>query len=60
VSELLDKTVKCDDCGKDFVWRAQEQAFYAEQGYQPPRRCKACRQAKKEQRGGGERKGVRE
>jgi hypothetical protein len=28
----------------------QEQAFFREKGFSPPKRCKECRQAKKEQR----------
>jgi hypothetical protein len=50
----------CADCGHDFVWSAKDQEFFAEKGFQPPKRCKDCRQAKKEQRDGGERKGGRD
>ncbi|MGM9604346.1 MAG: zinc-ribbon domain containing protein [Faecousia sp.] len=43
-----DKTLKCKECGKEFVFTAGEQAFYAERGYQhDPQRCKACRDARK-------------
>lgn len=46
-----DKTIKCVDCGEDFVFTANEQDFYAEKGFQnEPKRCKACRQAFKAQR----------
>lgn len=38
-----DKTIQCKDCGKDFVWTADEQAFYQEKGFNPPLRCKECR-----------------
>lgn len=43
-----DKTLKCKDCGQDFVFTAGEQEFYAQKGFQnEPQRCKACRDAKK-------------
>ena len=39
-----DKTLVCKDCGKEFVFTAGEQEFYAEKGFQnEPRRCKECR-----------------
>ena len=45
-----DKTLKCKDCGNDFVFTAGEQEFYAEKGFQnEPQRCKPCRDAKKNQ-----------
>lgn len=43
-----DKVLVCKDCGKEFVWTAGEQQFYAEKGFQnEPVRCKECREAKK-------------
>ncbi|MBS7370552.1 MAG: zinc-ribbon domain containing protein [Oscillospiraceae bacterium] len=43
-----DKTLTCKDCGADFVFTAGEQEFYAEKGFtNEPQRCKACRDAKK-------------
>ena len=34
-----DETLTCRDCGKEFVFTASEQAFYAEKGFQnKPRR----------------------
>ena len=43
-----DKTLKCKDCGSEFVFTAGEQEFYAERGFQnEPQRCKACRDARK-------------
>ena len=39
-----DKTLKCKDCGADFVFTAGEQEFYAQNGFtNEPKRCKACR-----------------
>ena len=43
-----DKTLTCKDCGKEFVFTAGEQEFYAERGFQnEPQRCKTCRDARK-------------
>ena len=43
-----DITLKCKDCGKEFVFSAGEQEFYAEKGFQnQPQRCRDCRAAKK-------------
>ena len=43
-----DKTLVCKDCGKDFVFTAGEQEFYAQKGLtNEPKRCPDCRAAKK-------------
>ena len=43
-----DITLKCKDCGSEFVFTAGEQEFYAEKGFQnQPQRCKACRNQRK-------------
>lgn len=61
MSSHYDQHLTCADCGHDFVWTAKDQEFFREKGYQQPKRCKDCRQAKKAQRGeydrvkGGER-----
>ena len=39
-----DKTLVCKDCGKEFVWTAGEQEFYASRGFEnQPQRCKPAR-----------------
>ncbi len=38
-----DQTIQCKDCGSDFTWTADEQAFYQEKGFNAPLRCKDCR-----------------
>lgn len=44
-----DKTLVCKDCGKEFVFTAGEQEFYAEKGFEnEPTRCKDCRIARKQ------------
>ena len=49
-----DKTMTCRECGKEFVFTAGEQEFYATRGFQnEPGRCPECREARKAQNGGG-------
>lgn len=49
-----DKNLTCRDCGKEFVFTAGEQEFYATRGFQnEPSRCPECRSARKAQNGGG-------
>lgn len=51
MEEFEDKTIKCIDCGEEFTFTAGEQAFYKEKGLtNEPKRCKECRNKKKEQR----------
>ena len=46
--ESQDKVLVCRDCGKEFLFSAGEQAFYAEKGFQnEPTRCRNCRAARK-------------
>ena len=42
----MDKTIKCQDCGNTFIFSEAEQHFYEEKGFVPPKRCRACRNAK--------------
>lgn len=50
---FVDKTVKCQDCGEDFIFTAGEQEFYAEKGLlNEPRRCPACRSLRRQGRAG--------
>ena len=54
---MPDKTLKCKDCGADFVFTEGEQAFYNEKGLQnEPQRCVPCRKARKANRFSGERR----
>jgi CxxC-x17-CxxC domain-containing protein len=59
-----DKTLVCQDCSQEFVFSASEQAFFAERQFSEPRRCPACRAARKAARGefggGGYSSGPRE
>lgn len=46
-SEFHDENLKCVDCGQSFLWTAGEQIFFHDKGLKnPPKRCKACKQAK--------------
>ena len=47
-TEFVDEVLVCKDCGKEFVFTAGEQQFYADKGFQnQPKACKACRDARK-------------
>ena len=46
---VADQTIKCIDCGEEFIWTGGEQVFFRDKGLQnPPKRCKPCKQAKNE------------
>ena len=46
-----DKTIRCADCGNEFMFSASEQQFFAEKGFSnEPRRCPVCRKKRREQR----------
>lgn len=47
-----DETIVCPDCGEAFLFTAAEAAFYVQKNLAaPPKRCKACRAARKERAG---------
>lgn len=49
----MDKSLKCVECGAEFVFTEGEQEFYASQGFtSEPRRCPSCRAARKAGQGG--------
>ena len=51
MTEYQDKTIKCVDCGCEFVFTARDQEFYKEKGFtNEPKRCKPCRDKKKAER----------
>lgn len=56
-----DKIITCKDCGSEFVFTANEQAFYAEKGFtNEPQRCKSCRDARKSSSGRSSERAPRE
>jgi CxxC-x17-CxxC domain-containing protein len=48
-----DQQLICSDCGQSFTFSAEDQEFFRERGYSAPKRCKGCRQAKKNEQSGG-------
>jgi len=50
---MTDQEIVCVDCSNSFLFTAQEQEFFAEKDFSAPKRCRPCRQAKKEQKGQG-------
>jgi len=49
-NQYQDKTVKCKECGCDFLITASEQNWYAEKEFSEPLRCPECREYRKKQR----------
>jgi CxxC-x17-CxxC domain-containing protein len=48
---FTEKTLQCSDCGATFTFTTEEQEFFAAKGYtNEPKRCPACREAKRAQR----------
>jgi len=44
-----DQTLTCEDCGKEFVFSAGEQEFYAQKGLtNTPKRCPECRKIRRQ------------
>lgn len=51
MEELKDKKITCVDCKEEFIFTANEQRFYKEKGFSnEPKRCKSCREKKKQER----------
>ncbi len=44
-----DKVIVCKDCGNEFDFTAGEQSFFDKNNFSEPVRCKACRDARKNQ-----------
>ena len=44
-TKYTDKTIRCVDCDRDFVFTAGEQSFFASKSppLTEPKRCRACR-----------------
>lgn len=52
---MQDMEITCAACQTPFPFTAQEQAFYAERGFQAPKRCRRCRQARRTGKRGSQR-----
>ncbi len=48
-----DRNLTCVECNSEFVFSADDQQFHSERGYQEPKRCPSCRQARRGTGGGG-------
>lgn len=48
MSSEKDVKIKCKDCGEEFVFTEKDQKFYEEKGFEPPKRCRNCRNARKD------------
>ena len=45
MSEFQDRTLKCVDCGADFIFTSGEQSFFHEKNFKnEPKRCRLCKQ----------------
>ncbi len=54
MNQYQDRTLTCVDCGQQFTFSADDQAYHAEKGYtNEPKRCPTCRQSRRNERGGG-------
>lgn len=40
---------KCVDCGKEFIISSSQQSFYRVREWELPKRCKECREKKKQE-----------
>jgi CxxC-x17-CxxC domain-containing protein len=46
------RQITCQSCGTEFTFTEEEQEFYQSKGFQEPKKCKPCRDAAKQSRGG--------
>jgi len=46
-ADFRDETLKCVDCGQDWVSAAGEQFFFQNKGLHTPLRCPTCRKIRK-------------
>jgi CxxC-x17-CxxC domain-containing protein len=60
VMDFVDRTLKCVECGKDFVFTAGEQLFFHDKQFSnDPKRCKDCKNKRSAQRRRGDGTGRR-
>lgn len=48
-----DRSLTCQDCGQTFTFSVDDQEYHAGKGYDDPKRCLPCRQARRRERGQG-------
>ncbi|MDR3735092.1 MAG: zinc-ribbon domain containing protein [Acidobacteriaceae bacterium] len=58
--DFVDRTLKCVECGKDFIFTAGEQLFFHDKQFSnDPKRCKDCKSKRSSQRRKGDGTGRR-
>jgi len=45
---MPDKKIECVDCKAEFIFTERDQQFFTSKGFTDPKRCKPCREAKKQ------------
>ena len=50
---MPDVEIMCAECGSAFPFTEREQEYYTERNLSQPKRCKACRDARRANFGGG-------
>jgi hypothetical protein len=45
----MDLTLKCQDCGNEFIWTQDDQEFYRRKNLSAPKHCLICRAKHKAQ-----------
>lgn len=48
---MPDVVLTCSDCRTEFIFTASEAAFFQSKDLTPPKRCKLCRQKRREAKG---------
>jgi hypothetical protein len=56
-NQVADVELHCADCGHKFIFSAENQVYFRDKGYAPPKRCKPCRAVKKQARADGQNTG---
>jgi CxxC-x17-CxxC domain-containing protein len=51
---FTDKTLTCVECGRQFLFSADDQEFFTSRGYLEPKRCRTCRANRRMDRDGGQ------
>ena len=49
MTPLADRTITCINCSKPFTFTSGEQDYYKTMKFSDPKRCKECREKKREQ-----------
>lgn len=45
-----DLKLQCKDCQAEFIFTEKEQAYFQKKGLHQPKRCKACRDMRRQER----------